>query len=77
MPRGIPNKRKEPEPTIYVARSSGVVRIDGVLTNYYAGTTRVRAGHPLLKAAPGKFEPMTLDYETEQATAAPGEKRGH
>jgi hypothetical protein len=53
------------------------VRIDGVLTNYYAGTTRVRAGHPLLKAAPGKFEPMTLDYETEQATAAPGEKRGH
>ena len=67
-------KKKGPE--IYVANSSGVVKIDGKLHNYYAGTTRVRAGHPLLKAAPGKFKPMELDYEVEQATSAPGKKRG-
>ena len=67
-------KKKLPE--IYVATSSGVVRIDGRLTSYYGGTTRVRAGHPLLKAAPGKFKPLELDYEVEKATKAPGEKRG-
>ncbi len=73
MPRGVP-KVKEPE--IYVARSSGVVKIDGKLHNYYGGTTRVRAGHPLLKAVPNGFEPLKLDYDVEQATAAPGTKRG-
>ena len=68
--------RKKPEAEIYVARSSGVVKIDGKLHNYYGGTTRVRAGHPLLKAAPGAFKPMELDYDIEKATKAPGEKRG-
>ena len=72
MPR--PKKVKEPE--IYVARSSGIVKIDGQLHRYYGGTTRVRAGHPLLKAVPNGFVPMTLDYDVEQATAAPGTKRG-
>jgi hypothetical protein len=67
-------KKKEPE--IYVATSSGVMKIDGKLHNYYGGTTRVRAGHPLLKAAPGKFKPMELDYELEEATKTPGRKRG-
>ena len=68
--------KKDKEPEIYVATSSGVVKIDGKLHNYYGGTTRVRAGHPLLKAAPRAFKPMKLDYEVEQATKAPGEKRG-
>ena len=67
-------RKKEPE--IYVARSSGVVKIDGKLHTYYGGTTRVRAGHPLLKAAPGAFKPMELDYDIETATKAPGQKRG-
>ena len=69
-------KPKQDEPQIFVARSSGVVKIDGELHHYYAGTTRVRAGHPLLNAAPGMFEPMRLDYETEDATNTPGRKRG-
>jgi hypothetical protein len=72
-----PKAAKEKEPEIYVARSTGVVRVDGKLTNYYGGTTRVRAGHPLLKAAPNAFVPMKLDYDIEQATKAPGEKRGN
>lgn len=63
------------EPTIYVARSSGVLKVDGKVHTYYAGRTRVRAGHPLLKAIPDRFEPMKLDYDIEQATAAPGESR--
>ena len=76
MPAAKPVKDDKPEAAIYVARSSGVVKIDGQLVNYYGGTTRVRAGHPLLKAAPGAFKPMELDYEIEKATKAPGQKRG-
>lgn len=39
-----------------------------------AGET-VREGHPLLRSNPDKFEPFTVTYEVEQATAGPGEKR--
>lgn len=67
-------KKKEPE--IYVARSSGVVKIDGKLHHYYAGSTRVRAGHPLLKKVPNGWKPLQLDYEVEDATKTPGRKRG-
>ena len=72
----MPKGKKLKDPDIYVARSSGVVNIDGELHHYYAGTTRVRAGHPLLDAAPGKFEPMRVHYELEDATKTPGRKRG-
>lgn len=71
MPRA-----KKPDPVIFVARSSGVVMIDGQIHRYVQGQTRVRAGHPLLKARPDKFVPLKLDYDIEQATAAPGERRG-
>lgn len=73
MPRG---RKSESPPEIYVARSSGVVKIDGQLHNYYAGTTRVRAGHPLIKAVPGGFVPLELDYDVEDASNTPGRKRG-
>lgn len=65
----------DPEPVIFIARSSGVIKIAGEIYRYASGRTRVRAGHPLLKALPDRFEPLTLDYDLEQATAAPGEKR--
>ena len=68
--------RTKAEPTVYVARSSGVVNINGVIHRYVQGQTRVRAGHPLLDARPDKFVPLKIDYDIEQATAAPGEKRG-
>lgn len=63
------------EPEIYVARSSGVIKIAGRTYRYTAGRTRVRAGHELLRALPDKFVPMDVDYDVEQATAAPGERR--
>ena len=67
---------KTKEATVYVARSSGVIKIDGETYRYNAGQTRVRVGHPLLRVIPDKFAPMKVDYEVEQATAAPGERRG-
>jgi hypothetical protein len=38
----------------------------------------VRSGHPLIDANPEKFEPAerATRFDVEQATAAPGEKRG-
>jgi hypothetical protein len=39
---------------------------------------KVRAGHPMLRTQGENFEPVdtTVHYDVEQATAAPGEKRG-
>lgn len=67
---------KAKEPSIFVARTSGDIKIDGEVYSYRAGRTRVREGHPLLRVIPERFEPLKVDYEIEQATAAPGEKRG-
>lgn len=64
--------RKNPAADIYVARSSGVIRIRGEVHRYFASRTRVRAGHPLLRARPDAFEPMALDFEV---TAPPPELR--
>lgn len=68
--------RKAAEADIYVANSSGFIRVDGVVHRYIKGQTRVRAGHPLLRAAPKRFSPLEVTYDVEAATAAPGEKRG-
>lgn len=61
--------------TIYVAKRSFITVIDGVEVTIQQGRTRVREGHPLLSGRMEMFEPMTVDYEMEQATAGPGEKR--
>lgn len=62
---------------VYVCTESGSTEIDGQVLPYTKGITRVRAGHPLLKAVPDRFEPidLTVHYDVEQATAAPGERR--
>lgn len=62
--------------TIYVARESFSTILKGEHIPVVGGRTRVREGHPLLKGREHLFEPLTVDYEMEQATAAPGEKRG-
>lgn len=74
MPRGIPNRREQ----VWVATESAVCLLDGQQEVIHAGVTRVREGHPLLDAYRGYFEPADtgVHYEVEQATAAPGEKRG-
>jgi hypothetical protein len=67
----MPNKG-----TIYVAKSSFSIEIDGATMPIQAGVTRVREGHWLLRHHPDYFEPLTVHYELEDATAAPGKKRG-
>lgn len=62
---------KTREPEIYVARSSGVRKIDGETYRYYVGRTRIRAGHPLLRAVPGSFAPLALDYDGVQPPSIP------
>jgi hypothetical protein len=64
--------------TVYVATESFVALIDGENYVVRKGKTRVRAGHPLLQGREMWFSPadLNVDYEVEQATAAPGEKRG-
>ena len=61
--------------TIYVARDSFLTIVDGVEVMISKGKTRVREGHPLLSGREDLFEPMTVDYDIEQASSAPGEKR--
>lgn len=39
----------------YVARSTGVVLIDGVRFRYVRGRTRVRGDHPVLRQRPDRF----------------------
>ncbi len=68
---------KTTDRTIYIARESFSVQIGADTYNVTAGTTRVRAGHILLAGDRAKlFEPITADYEIEDASAAPGQKRG-
>lgn len=62
---------------IQVAKDSFSATIDGVPYAVNKGE-RVREGHPLLKGREALFEPVDLKvhYDIEQATAAPGERRG-
>jgi hypothetical protein len=64
---------------VYIATETGVTAaIDGVEYTFQKGVTRVREGHPLLRACPNCFAPdaESVTYDVEQATAAPGQKRG-
>lgn len=67
---------RKPAGDIFVARDSFSTEIDGVPVSVQKGVTRVRAGHPLLEGREGLFEPITVHFDVEQATSAPGEKRG-
>lgn len=60
---------------IMVARDSGVADIDGVAYPIHKGVTRVDSEHPLVRSNPDMWEELTLTYEIETATKAPGEKR--
>jgi len=64
---------------VYVAKESGHVDLDGREYAFHAGRTRVDADSVLAKMSNFDlfFEPADehLSYVTEQATAAPGERR--
>jgi hypothetical protein len=66
-------RKKEPE--FFVARSSGVVKINGKPEYYVVGKTIVHRDSDMYKAIPDRFRPVERSA-VEQATAAPGEKRG-
>jgi hypothetical protein len=65
--------------THYRAKHAFGVMYEGEQITIPAGEI-VRAGHPLLKGLSEHFEPVVshgrFDVDVEQATAAPGEKRG-
>lgn len=81
MPRGIPNQPAAP--AIFICRETFAGQHDGAPLTCHKGVTRVAAGHPLLDVYGVYFEPVSRDVhfgaptgEVEQATAAPGERRG-
>lgn len=62
---------------LFQAKGEFAVELDGVPTVVHKGEL-VREGHPLLKNRMSLFEPYDpkIRFDVEQATAAPGEKRG-
>jgi hypothetical protein len=60
---------------IYVAKDSAVLFADGRQYVVHKGRTRVRADHPLLRRNGHLFKPLDVDFDVEDASAAPGEKR--
>lgn len=71
-------KAKAPASGILVAKTTGFIVHDGERYAIRAGVTRIRTSHPLVKKYGHLFEAVEMDLppEVEQATAAPGEKRG-
>lgn len=67
-----------PRGQLWVAKTDFVCDLDGVQEFIRAGQTRVRAGHRLLERYAECFEPadVGVEFDVEQATAAPGERRG-
>lgn len=71
--------RKKASDEVYVAKESGHAEIDGQEYVFHRGRTRV-SGDSVVAKMKGFdlfFEPADehLSYQTEQATAAPGERR--
>jgi hypothetical protein len=65
------------KPEFYRAKESFGTMFKGEQISVAAGEF-VRAGHPILKRREEHFEPVDNfgRFDVEQATAAPGEKRG-
>jgi hypothetical protein len=62
---------------ILIAIESGAgVLDDGTPVEFRKGITRVREGHPVAEKWPQFFEPITVQYELEDASRDPGTKRG-
>ena len=68
--------RKNLDDDILVATESGWVTVGGNAEPIRRGVTRARRGSAIVKASPDMWKPIDVHYDVEQATAAPGEKRG-
>ncbi len=76
MPRGIPGSKSD---SVWVATETFACEVDGAGVIVHSGQTRVREGHPMLDTYRQSFKLADegIHFETvEQATAAPGERRG-
>lgn len=75
----MPPARKPRQSDVYVARDTFACEVDGENLFVHKGETRVRAGHKLLDIYPDAFELVggAVQFDVEQATDAPGEKRNH
>lgn len=62
---------------VYVARETIHIQTKGGVVTIHKGE-RIREGHPYMRGREGSFDVQTNEvmYEVEQATRAPGEKRG-
>ena len=60
-------RTKRPEPGLYVAVTTGVVKYKGVIYRYTRGRTIVKEDHPVLRAVPGSF--TTLDISGPEIVA--------
>lgn len=60
---------------IFVANETFTTRFEGSDVVIRKGKTRIREGHPLLRGREHLFTALSVDYDIEQATKAPGEKR--
>jgi len=61
---------------IYVANTTFTTMLDGREITVHQGSTRARGSHPLIKGREQLFDLLTVQYDVEQASAAPGEQRG-
>lgn len=61
---------------IFMAAESFTTTLDGVPTVVIADVTRVREGHPLLAGREHMFRELDVHYDVEDASDAPGSKRG-
>jgi hypothetical protein len=60
---------------IFTPKESFYVTIDGAPKLLRKDVDRVREGHPLYEAHKENFVELSVEYDIEQATAAPGEVR--
>ncbi len=58
-----------PNRDIYVCKEGTILQFEGETIQLVKGVTRVRNGHPLLKAHPEAFELLTVQYEVTEDTS--------
>lgn len=68
--------RKTRDTDILLAVETGWVNVKGESVLVQRGVTRAHAGSDIAKAYPQFFELIDVHFPVEQATAAPGERRG-
>lgn len=68
--------RTKRDDDVLIAIATGWVTLEGQEILIRDGITRAHAGSAVAKAYPGYFKPIDVHFAVEQATAAPGEKRG-